>query len=705
MRSKSLTIIMLCFLITSSFVVICFNERCKASGNEIFVDKAPYLYRDGTAEHPYAGIQEAINKASEGDTIYVFGGTYNEILSINKKLTLVGSIENGPTIINYIEEDHKYAVEITADYVNFTGFNVTDSGDHIISYVKGALVHITSNNVIIQKNNITDCKNGWGIYLDSSDGNLIKNNFIDNTTAGIYFSSSSTNDLVNNTISNCIDAAVEMHTSNNNRLYNNLLSYNRYGVYARDCININLTKNSIMNNMFNGIRFYKNSKDQIYYNTIQSDGASGIYLDSLDSKVVGNTVNSNAVGITLDGSSCEIRSNFINNSESIGISANSGSKNNIVYLNHFYKNYISAKEMGTNYWYDDGQGNYWDDYKEVDRDHDGIGDTYYTKNGVSDRYPLGNFLKPPSKPSDPSPTEDAENILLKSTLSVKVYDPNGYMMDVYFYGRAAGEPGFSLIGNVIKNVLSGSRTSCSLNLPFNTVYAWYVVANNSKLENQSDIWFFVTRARPKQNEPPIADPGGPYWANFNQTILFNASGSYDQDGRIEFYRWNFGDGTSEILDATPSHRYFNNGTYYVNLTVIDNNGTSAMATVNVIISASEVHPLVAKISGLSLVKANVGDSMQFSGNESSAPQSGDTIVSYVWDFDDGTNGTGEYANHTYSKSGTYAVRLTVTDSKGANDSDTINVEITAVKSKKTPGYEIIFSIIAILLVLVWRRRR
>ncbi|MCX6667568.1 MAG: PKD domain-containing protein [Euryarchaeota archaeon] len=704
MISKALTIIMLCFLITSSFVVICFNERCKAAGNEIFVDTASnYLYRDGTAEHPYKGIQEAIDKASEGDIIYVFGGTYNEILSINKKLTLVGSIENGPTIINYIEEDHKYAVEITADYVNFTGFNVTDSGNHIISYVKGALVHITSNNVIIQKNNITDCQNGWGIYLDSSDGNLIKNNFIDNTTAGIYFSSSSTNDLVNNTISNCSDAAVEMHTSNNNRLYSNSLSYNRYGAYVKDCIDINMTRNSVKNNMINGIGFYETSKDRIYYNTIQSNDVSGIYLNSLDSKVVGNIINSNSIGITLDGSSCEIRSNFINNSKSIGISANSGSKNNIVYLNHFYKNYISAKERGTNYWYDDGQGNYWDDYKEVDRDHDGIGDTYYTKNGVSDRYPLGNFLKPPSKPSDPSPKEGVANVSLKSTLGVKVYDPNGYMMDVYFYGRKAEESDFKLITKV-SNTVSGSRAYCSLNLPFNTVFAWYVKVNNSKLENQSIIWFFTTRARPAQNEPPIADPGGPYAADSDQYVLFNASGSHDHDGKIEFYRWNFGDGTSEILDISPLHRYFNDGTYYVNLTVIDNYGTSSMATVEAIIGASENHRPTAKISGLSLVKGNAGDSMQFSGSESSDNDSGDRIVSYFWDFGDGTNGTGEYVTHTYSKSGTYKVTLDVTDTQGVLGSDSINVEISA-PPKKSPGYEIILVITAVLLVFIWRRRR
>jgi len=41
------------------------------------------------------------------------------------------------------------------------------------------------------------------------------------------------------------------------------------------------------------------------------------------------------------------------------------------------------------------------------------------------------------------------------------------------------------------------------------------------------------------------------------------------------------------------------------------------------------------------------------------------IISYAWDFKDGSMGRGETLNHTFSSMGSYKVELTVTDNKGA----------------------------------------
>lgn len=62
----------------------------------------------------------------------------------------------------------------------------------------------------------------------------------------------------------------------------------------------------------------------------------------------------------------------------------------------------------------------------------------------------------------------------------------------------------------------------------------------------------------------------------------------------------------------------------------------------------------------------------------SASASNDTdgqIVSYEWDFDDGSTATGENATHTFSSLGTYNVTLTVTDSGGATSSETVTVTV------------------------------
>ena len=64
---------------------------------------------------------------------------------------------------------------------------------------------------------------------------------------------------------------------------------------------------------------------------------------------------------------------------------------------------------------------------------------------------------------------------------------------------------------------------------------------------------------------------GPENPVVNETIIFNASLSYDPDGNITAYEWEFGDGatgTGEIVN----HSYSSPGNYTVNLTVTDDDG-------------------------------------------------------------------------------------------------------------------------------------
>jgi len=71
------------------------------------------------------------------------------------------------------------------------------------------------------------------------------------------------------------------------------------------------------------------------------------------------------------------------------------------------------------------------------------------------------------------------------------------------------------------------------------------------------------------NEPPVSVPGGPYSGQVGQNIQFNGSGSYDTDGDIISYLWNFGDGTTSTT-MNPQKAYAAAGTYNVSLRVRDN---------------------------------------------------------------------------------------------------------------------------------------
>lgn len=78
------------------------------------------------------------------------------------------------------------------------------------------------------------------------------------------------------------------------------------------------------------------------------------------------------------------------------------------------------------------------------------------------------------------------------------------------------------------------------------------------------------------NLPPHPDPNGPYQGLVYQEIVFSAKGSYDPDGHIVEYHWNFGDGTTARGEIV-SHAYLKPGTYEVCLYVVDDDGAGAEA--------------------------------------------------------------------------------------------------------------------------------
>ena len=88
------------------------------------------------------------------------------------------------------------------------------------------------------------------------------------------------------------------------------------------------------------------------------------------------------------------------------------------------------------------------------------------------------------------------------------------------------------------------------------------------------------------NQPPIANfTYSPEEPVANQSVTFDASSSYDPDGNITAYEWDFGDGSTGS-GVTVNHSYSQPGTYTVTLTVTDNDGLNDSYSANITVSVS-----------------------------------------------------------------------------------------------------------------------
>src|SRR2546425_663560 len=168
--------------------------------------------------------------------------------------------------------------------------------------------------------------------------------------------------------------------------------------------------------------------------------------------------------------------------------------------------------------------------------------------------------------------------------------------------------------------------------------------------------------------PPIASfTATPNPAVVGASVTFDASTSFDPDGTIVSYTWEFGDATGGS-GVVATHSYANPGVLAVNLTVLDNQTLSSRATHQVTVNAPP-H------AGFQFAPTTVyvGVSVTFDGSGSTDPDG--SIASYAWDFGDGSTGTGVQASHVFAAKGTFQIRLTVVDNDGLSNETTRTLAI------------------------------
>jgi parallel beta-helix repeat protein len=443
------------FVICAAILVLCFVGTASATTWSV----------NGSGGADFTEIQEAINNASDGDTILVHSGIYYENVVVNKSVTLKGI--NLPVVDAGGEGS---AITLTADGIMLVGFNATNSG----SSWSNVGIKVTSNNNTITSNNVSS--NGVGIRLDFSRNNFITGNNVSSNGVGIRLYDSSNNTITDNVFVNdglsvdglsLLDSyqnTVEENTVNgkplvyledasdykvedagqvilvncNNIIVENLDLSNTYtGIYLWETEDSRISNNTVCNNSRDGICLWYSrnntiTRNNVCNNTITGNNArdkywGGIGLASSNNNTItrNKVCNNNIDGIWLFYSSSNTitRNNVCNNNEGIYIDYSS---DNHIYLNNFINNRdnvysskstnIRNSPLEINYTYDGTTyvsylGNYWGDYVGTDAEGDGIGDTHYSTDSDSDEsadYPLmtpfDNYIIPSSAHTQPHTT-------------------------------------------------------------------------------------------------------------------------------------------------------------------------------------------------------------------------------------------------------------------------------------------------------------
>ena len=151
-------------------------------------------------------------------------------------------------------------------------------------------------------------------------------------------------------------------------------------------------------------------------------------------------------------------------------------------------------------------------------------------------------------------------------------------------------------------------------------------------------------------------------------IDFDGSSSTDADGDALTYLWDFGNGdTTE--EALTTYDFVQPGSYEVTLTVHDGRASATAAT-TITVNATEVIAdfIVDKTQGVAPLTIN------FDASSSYNPAPG--LLTYDWDFGDGTIAEGEQVAHAYMSSGVFIAMLTVTNDEGKSDTKSVDITVT-----------------------------
>jgi parallel beta-helix repeat protein len=331
----------------------------------------------------FTSIQDAIDQAERGDTVFVKPGIYYENITINKTINLIGSGTEHTTIIG---DQVRAVIKLESNNSRISGFTIAGYYCYSDIYINGSY------------NTISDCYcygSVIGIDMRETKYNLVVNSTCEtNSGAGIYLAGASHSTFNNISCYNSTyGPGIYLWYATDNTFKNGTCSANqKEGLYAYWLSDRNkIVDYEFTNNNRSGVHLFDSDKFQLENCVAEQNNGNGFIVASLSNTLINCTSNSNSAdGFYMyhsEGSKFEkclslsnsgrgfyfkysidnqMKDCTIISNGNFGLQIDGNSESNIIYHNNFIDNNQGTTQAMVasekNVWYENGRGNYWWDF-------------------------------------------------------------------------------------------------------------------------------------------------------------------------------------------------------------------------------------------------------------------------------------------------------------------------------------------------------
>ena len=334
-------------------------------------------------------LARALQTAQDGDVLRLQNGEHNGPVTITKTLTVLGA-ESGALIKG---NGTGSVITVKAPDVVIRDIAVTGSGllletqdsgiflhktatgakvlntrvrDNLIGiYVWGAKDALVKDNVITGRQDLRMNERGNGVQIWNAPGARIEDNNIRYGRDGIFVTTSKKNAFTGNVMQDLRFGVHYMYT-NKSTVSGNVSRRNHLGYAIMFSTKIDMTGNLSEDDRDRGILFNYANRVTVRDNRVTGGPGKCVFIyNSNKNSLSGNLFTGCDIGVHFTG----------------------GSERNRIYGNAFVGNRTQVKYVGTRWveWSHEGKGNYWSDHSAFDLNRDGVADTAYRPNDLTDQ--------------------------------------------------------------------------------------------------------------------------------------------------------------------------------------------------------------------------------------------------------------------------------------------------------------------------------